>query len=520
MLRKALLACGIVSSLLYIAMNIFVPLQWAAYSSFSQTISELSAIDAPTRPLWVPLGIVYTLLVAAFGVGLWKSAHRNRPLRVVGGLFVAGGLIGLGWLPMHQRAVLAAGGGTLTDTMHLVWAAITVALMMLQIGFAAAAFDKQFRRYSIATMVVLFAFGALTFRSSPGVAANLPTPWLGVWERINVLGFMLWQAVLAIALLRRESAPSQLGRAEPDPFRTSAGKAAYLSAYDAAMKLWPGPYEEFDVPGPFGITHVVACGPKDAPPLVLLHGYWATLTMWTPNVADFSENYRVYAVDVMGQPGRSIPDKPIRNAADYVAWLTSILNELKLDRVSLVGMSYGGWLSLTYALAASERVRKLVLLSPAASFLPLVRQFSLRGMLMLILPTHFTLNSFMRWLGIKDNPSGCETRRAGDKIVDLMYLGLKHFRIPRGVIPTVFSDSELRAVQVPTLLLLGDREVIYDPATALARARRLLPNFQGGLLPACSHDMCFSQHHSVDARILDFLRESRTNDQNKERSVA
>jgi hypothetical protein len=421
MVRKALLACGIVSSLLYIAMNVFVPMKWAAYNSFSQTISELSAIDAPTRPLWVPLGIIYTLLVAAFGVGLWKSAHRNRPLRVVGGLFVASGLIGLGWLPMHQRAVLAAGGGTLTDTMHIVWTVITVALMMLQIGFAAAAFDKQFRRYSIATMVVLFVFGALTFRSAPGIAANLPTPWLGVWERINVLGFMLWQAVLAIALLRRESSPSLLGSAEPRPFKTAAGKAAYLSAYDVAMKLWPVPYEEMDIPSRFGLTHVVACGPRDAPPLVLLHGYWATLTMWTPNVADFSESYRVYAVDVMGQPGKSIPDKPIRNAADYVAWLTSILNELKLDRVFLVGMSYGGWLSLTYAVAASERVQKLVLLSPAASILPLVRQFSLRGMLMILLPTRFTLNSFMRWLGIKDNPSGLETRRLGDNPVDMCF---------------------------------------------------------------------------------------------------
>jgi hypothetical protein len=209
MVRKALLACGIVSSLLYVAMNIFVPMQWDAYSSFSQTISELSAIDAPTRPLWVPLGIVYTLLVAAFGVGVWKSAHRNRPLRVVGGLFVASGLIGLGWLPMHQRAVLAAGGATLSDTMHIVWTVVTVALMMFEMGFAAAAFDRRFRRYSIAVMVVLFVFGMLTFRSAPGVAANLPTPWLGVWERINVLGFMLWQAVLAIALLRHESSPSQ-----------------------------------------------------------------------------------------------------------------------------------------------------------------------------------------------------------------------------------------------------------------------------------------------------------------------
>jgi hypothetical protein len=421
MVRKALLACGIVSSLLYISMNVFVPMKWAAYSSFSQTISELSAIDAPTRPLWVPLGIIYTLLVTAFGVGLRKSAHRNRPLRVVGGLFVASGLIGLGWLPMHQRAVLAAGGGTLTDTMHIVWAVITVALMMFQIGFAAAAFDKQFRRYSIATMVVLFVFGALTFRSAPGIAANLPTPWLGVWERINVLGFMVWQAVLAIELLCRESSPSQFGSAEPRPFKTAAGEAAYLSAYDAAMNLWPVPYEEMDIPSRFGLTHVVACGPRDAPPLVLLHGYWATLTMWTPNVADFSESYRVYAVDVMGQPGKSIPDKPIRNAADYVAWLTSILNELKLDRVFLVGMSYGGWLSLTYAVAASERVQKLVLLSPAASILPLVRQFSLRGMLMILLPTRFTLNSFMRWLGIKDNPSGLETRRLGDNPVDMCF---------------------------------------------------------------------------------------------------
>jgi hypothetical protein len=121
MARKTLLACGVIASMLYFAMNVFIPMWWPAYSSFSQTISELSAIDAPTRPIWVPLGILYTLLVAAFGVGVWQSAQRNRRLRVVGGLFVAGGLIGLGWLPMHQRAVLAAGGGTLIDTMHIVW---------------------------------------------------------------------------------------------------------------------------------------------------------------------------------------------------------------------------------------------------------------------------------------------------------------------------------------------------------------------------------------------------------------
>src|SRR4051812_18613573 len=149
MARTSLLACGLAASLLYVAMNVFVPMQWDAYSSFSQTISELSAVDAPTRPLWVPLGIVYTLLVAAFGAGIWKAAHRNRQLRVLGALFVANGLIGLGWLPMHQRAVLAAGGATLTDTMHIIWSVITVALMMFEMAFAAAAVGWRLRRYSI-----------------------------------------------------------------------------------------------------------------------------------------------------------------------------------------------------------------------------------------------------------------------------------------------------------------------------------------------------------------------------------
>jgi hypothetical protein len=212
--RKALLLCGLVSSLLYVAMTFFIAMLWDSYSSFSQTISELSAIDAPTRPVWFPLGVLYTLLVAAFGVGVWHSAQRNRSLRVLGGLLVAYGLIGLGWLPMHQRAVLAAGGATATDTMHIVWSVITVVLMLFEIGFGAAALGKRFRVYSIVTVVVLAVFGTLTFIGAPGVSANLPTPWLGVWERINVLGFMLWVAVLSVSLLRRrEAMPSQVSRA-------------------------------------------------------------------------------------------------------------------------------------------------------------------------------------------------------------------------------------------------------------------------------------------------------------------
>lgn len=200
MVRKILLACGIAAALLYVAMVVFVPTHWPGYSSASQTVSELSAIGAPSRPLWVPLGIVYTLLVAAFGWGIWASARGNRPLRVVGGLMIASGLFGLGWPPMHLRGTEF----TLTDTLHIVWMMVSGLLTLLAMGFAAAALGKRFRVYSIASMVVLLATGAMTSVDAPKIQVNLPTPWIGVWERISIAFWMLWLLVLAVAVLRRQ----------------------------------------------------------------------------------------------------------------------------------------------------------------------------------------------------------------------------------------------------------------------------------------------------------------------------
>jgi hypothetical protein len=199
-LVRVSLMCGIVSSLLYVAMNVFVAMQWEGYSSASQTVSELSAIGAPTRPLWVALAIAYAALVAAFGWGVLQSAGQIRSLRILGWSIVANALLGLAWPPMHQREVLAAGGGTLTDTLHIVWTVVANVLFMLQIGFAAVALGKRFRFYSMATVVMLVTFGTLTGLDAPRMEANLPTPWMGVWERIGIGAFMVWIAVLSIVL--------------------------------------------------------------------------------------------------------------------------------------------------------------------------------------------------------------------------------------------------------------------------------------------------------------------------------
>jgi pimeloyl-ACP methyl ester carboxylesterase len=64
-------------------------------------------------------------------------------------------------------------------------------------------------------------------------------------------------------------------------------------------------------------------------------------------------------------------------------------------------------------------------------------------------------------------------------------------------------------MHVPTLLLIGEGEAIYDPAAALDRARRVVPDLRGELVPRANHDLCLNQYRIVDARVLDFLKYSR-----------
>ena len=203
--RRLLLGCGVAFALLWVGMDIVASILYDGYSYRDQTVSELSAIGAPTRPFWFALGAVWSGLVIAFAVGVWQSAGPTRALRVVSGLLIAYAVITLAVGPfssMHRRDVLAAGGATLSDTLHLIVTGIGVFIFLLEIGFAATAFGTSFRIYSIGTIVVMLVFGALTSFYAPEVQANEPTPWVGVYERINAYGYMLWIGVLAVTLLR------------------------------------------------------------------------------------------------------------------------------------------------------------------------------------------------------------------------------------------------------------------------------------------------------------------------------
>ena len=212
MLRRLLLVSGILSSLFYVGIDALAALRYGDYHSFtSQAISELGAIGAPTEQLVAPLFITYSILLIAFGLGVWTSANEKRRLRAIGGLLIGIGAVGLVAPPMNLRGTADVSG----DLPHIVLTGVIVLFIFVAIGFGASLHGRRWRLYSLATLLTLLVSGAWTGFEATRVAAQQPTPWLGVAERINVGAYLLWVLVLAISLLRVRASSTQADGVKP-----------------------------------------------------------------------------------------------------------------------------------------------------------------------------------------------------------------------------------------------------------------------------------------------------------------
>ena len=212
-ISRALLACGIAAPLVWVIANQAAVVLAPAYNQASQTISELSATYAPTRPFLVPVVIAYEGMVMAFGIGVWRSAPSKRALQITGGLLTGGAIIALIALafPLTQPPSQTLAGGSLpfSDTMHNILAGgVATLLMFVTYGFGAAALGRRFRLYSILTAAAELTGGALMFTLGAGLMGEAAKNWAGGGEWVTAWVWMLWMAVLAMALLRRNAGAS------------------------------------------------------------------------------------------------------------------------------------------------------------------------------------------------------------------------------------------------------------------------------------------------------------------------
>jgi pimeloyl-ACP methyl ester carboxylesterase len=277
---------------------------------------------------------------------------------------------------------------------------------------------------------------------------------------------------------------------------SDAAREKFMTAYDRAFALWPQPVEEFDVETATTTTRVHAYRPHPGgAPVVLLHGAGYNAAGWYMHVAALATGGPVYAIDVPGDPNPSVMRAPLTPPASRAAWLDELLAQLSDRPAHLVGMSYGGWIAMNQAIRAPGRVASITLLDPAGLTKLDARfwwWFTISGLATLTpMPVRRRL---ARWL---DSPVMLER-----ELMTLMWAGSRGFRMePK--FPAILTDDELRAIDVPALLITGARSALLTPAEARARGS-LLPHGAVAIIPG-SHGG-FDRISELNDRMAAFIQ--------------
>jgi len=282
-------------------------------------------------------------------------------------------------------------------------------------------------------------------------------------------------------------------------FDSTDKKELYINSYNNTLKLWDVPFEEIDVETNFGIAHVIICGPKSGEPLVLFHGTDASSTMWFPNVREFSKEYRVYAIDFPLEAGKSVSNRIKLTNKQTALFYNEVFTHFQMKNINLIGISRGGWLVTYLALQHSTAVKKIVLLSPAQTF----------GYVN-------NIGKVLSGVNLKMFPSTKSTTRffnafshTPDKINTLfreqLYLAYKYGNSrPRLLNMWPFSKEELKSLQIPVLLLVGDHDIVNDQKT-FVKARKYIPNIETAVIKDAGHFLSMDQPDSTNKIIVEFL---------------
>jgi pimeloyl-ACP methyl ester carboxylesterase len=286
-------------------------------------------------------------------------------------------------------------------------------------------------------------------------------------------------------------------------FKSPEGRARFLAAYDAALAQWPVAYEVLEVPTRLGLTQLVASGPPDGAPLLLLPSFAGTATVWRLNVEALSRRYRTFAIDVIGQPGKSLAERPLKDRRDYADWLSDLMDGLGVARASMVGCSFGGFLALSQAVMAPQRVDKVVAISPVGVF------GSQYWKLIWAMRVRAPLRRLRRRLGGKaPAPSMTDLVRRPPRDGlwgALMAVTMAETPQVSVINASAFDRRELKAIRAPVLLLIGEHETLYAPAATLALARSRVRGLTGAVVADADHIAAMAQPDDVDGRILAFL---------------
>jgi pimeloyl-ACP methyl ester carboxylesterase len=285
---------------------------------------------------------------------------------------------------------------------------------------------------------------------------------------------------------------------EPGSWVSDTAREKFMAAYGPAFALWPQPCEELDIETATATTRVHAYRPHPGgDPVVLLSAFNAAGLY--QHVAALAGAGPVFGIDMPGDANPSVARAEMTPPAACAAWLDELLAQLSDRPAHLVGFSYGGWIAMNQAIRAPGRVASITLLDPAG-LTKLDARFwwwlSISGLATLTpMPLRRRL---ARWL---DLPGMLEP-----ELMTLMWAGTRGYHGERKF-PAILTDDELRAIDVPVLLITGARSALLTPAEARARGG-LMPDAEVAVVPG-NHGG-FNRIDEVNDRIAAFIQAQAT----------
>jgi pimeloyl-ACP methyl ester carboxylesterase len=283
-------------------------------------------------------------------------------------------------------------------------------------------------------------------------------------------------------------------------FGTEENRARLMAIYDEALRQWPVPFETFFLATRYGETHVIASGDPASPPLVMTHPAAIGGFVWSSIIAPLSEKRRVYALDTIGDVGRSEladPDRYPKKGRDYSAWLDDLYEKLEITQADVVAGSMGGWIAMNHGIYVPKHVRRLVLLAPMG-----------------LSPWRANLGVLVPFAWYALRPTDAKFERIIFRALGEGERVNREFRPwmlimgkckPKTGQPFHLSSGKLRLIKAPTLVVLGGRDGLVGSATAAAKRARSIPDCEIEILPSAGHIMSVDEPEFVGKRIADFL---------------
>ncbi len=261
-------------------------------------------------------------------------------------------------------------------------------------------------------------------------------------------------------------------------YKSVTAKAAVHTAYDNLLNQLPATIEQHYVTTTQGPTFVLAAGKPEAPPVVFFHGSLSNAITWAGDLIRLSEKYRLYAVDMIGEAGKSAEARPKLQSDAYGQWLQELFQQLGVAQPILVGLSLGGWLALDYVTRFPTQVKGLILISPGG--VGWNRNILRWALPYLLLGPWGTKRFYRKVLG----PLGDELE--GTELSEFLQLIARHVK-PRTEPLPIVSDQQLALIACPVLLLIGGQDVMLYPEEIRQRLRQNLRNYEEVYLANAGH---------------------------------